>query len=184
MADITCIIDQYEEYGPGHAAKNRYSVWLTGDVLWTDDLDVVLRAVREDLCPTPGEPPVPIEDALAMPAAVTSDRRPTADGDTYDPPVDQARLGKLQDRVRILMGDGEWRTLSEVQHKVGGSEASCSARLRDLRKEGRIVERRRRGAAVRGLWEYRLMPVAEQRRELPAGFSQRDQAILGADPTL
>lgn len=57
------------------------------------------------------------------------------------------------------MLDGVWRTLGEIQAQVGGSEASVSARLRDLRKDGfgsYLIDRRRRGEPSRGLHEYRL----------------------------
>jgi len=71
---------------------------------------------------------------------------------------DRRRLGNLLDRVERLMADGRWRTLHEIQASTGGSEASVSARLRDLRKPrngARTVNRRRmRG----GTWQYRLVP--------------------------
>lgn len=84
------------------------------------------------------------------------DIQPLFDGDTFDPEKDQARLTGLLDRVFWLMLDGRWRTLSDIHAKVGGSEASISARLRDLRKQkfgAFLVERRRLSG---GLWEYRL----------------------------
>lgn len=39
---------------------------------------------------------------------------------------------------------------------TGAPEASASARLRDLRRAGLTVERRRRGDPKAGLWEYRV----------------------------
>lgn len=84
---------------------------------------------------------------------------PLFDGVTYSPVHDSVRLGTQLHRVRSLMLDGSWRTLGEIQREVGGSEASVSARLRDLRKErfgGWSVERRRRGEPSGGLWEYRV----------------------------
>lgn len=83
------------------------------------------------------------------------------DGKTYEPLFDKARLNTILGRVWNLMRDHEWRTLSEIKEITGGSEASVSARLRDLRKErfGSLeVERRRRGPAADGLWEYRIRP--------------------------
>lgn len=62
-------------------------------------------------------------------------------------------------RVLSLMSDGKWRTLSEIHEAVGGTEASVSARLRDLRKPkfgGYTVLRRRVGDPRRGMWEYKL----------------------------
>jgi hypothetical protein len=43
--------------------------------------------------------------------------------------------------------------LSKANYGVVDSEASVSARLRDLRKAGYHIEKRKRSA---GLWEYRL----------------------------
>ena len=70
---------------------------------------------------------------------------------------DQERLRTLLERVRRLMGDGRWRTLSEISQSCGGTEASVSARIRDLRKSrngSHLVERRNMG---RGLYEYRVV---------------------------
>ena len=79
-------------------------------------------------------------------------------GETYDPALDCARLtGQLLNVYAALRG-GEWHTLHELSEKTGGSEASVSARLRDLRKPAfgsHVVDRRRR--ADGGLHEYRLV---------------------------
>lgn len=80
-------------------------------------------------------------------------------GDTYDASFDKKRLTSLLRRVTVLMRDGRWRTLAEIVAEAGGTEASVSARLRDLRKEkfgSYQIGRRRRGKAVRGLWEYQM----------------------------
>lgn len=85
------------------------------------------------------------------------------DGETYEPEHDGARLSRLLERVRAVMLDGQWRTLAELVVSCGGTEASVSARLRDLRKDrfgGWCVERRRRGAEKRGLFEYRVRGAA------------------------
>lgn len=85
-----------------------------------------------------------------------------------NPRDDGKRLRTLFVNVRDLMtgklfgistARSAWWTLGEIVAHVGGSEASVSARLRDLRKKqfgGFIVERRRRGEAKRGLFEYRV----------------------------
>jgi hypothetical protein len=86
-------------------------------------------------------------------------QQPRFDGATFTAPLDLDRLETLLQRVQALMADGCWRTLGEIQSLCGGSEASVSARLRDLRKErfGCLqVERRRRGEPKAGLWEYRV----------------------------
>ncbi len=57
------------------------------------------------------------------------------DGATYDKSKDGQRLTTLMSRVYELMRDGRWRTLSTIAKKCKGTEASVSARLRDLRKD-------------------------------------------------
>ena len=78
------------------------------------------------------------------------------DGVTYDAPRDHERLkGQLQS-VFELMKDERWRTLETIKGLCGGSDASVSARLRDLRKTkygSHQVDRRHR---VGGIWEYRV----------------------------
>jgi DNA-binding Lrp family transcriptional regulator len=70
--------------------------------------------------------------------------------------------------VYALMQDGQWRTLAVIAEECKASEASVSARLRDLRKlryGGYFVERRR----VRSdLWEYRL-DITKSAMEHPNG---------------
>jgi len=81
---------------------------------------------------------------------------PQFDGSTFQPERDGERLRSQLQRVRDLMIDGQWRTLRQIAHQVGGSEAGVSARLRDLRQGrngGWIVERR---YVERGLFEYRF----------------------------
>ncbi len=90
----------------------------------------------------------------------------TFDGKTYDPALDEKRLKRQLGRVYEVMRDGQWRSLAELRtetcwHREVGedTEASLSARLRDLRKDrfgGYVVEHRRRGDPKSGLFEYRL----------------------------
>lgn len=80
------------------------------------------------------------------------------DGRTYHPGQDYVRLNGQLERVALLMNDGLFRTLAEIAAKVGGTEASVSARLRDFRKTkygAREVERERISG---GLYRYRLVP--------------------------
>jgi hypothetical protein len=83
---------------------------------------------------------------------------PYFDGDTYEPELDQGRLATLLNRVHQHMLDGEWHTLAELARTCGGTEASVSARLRDLRKDrfGGNDVRKRRSIEHDGLFEYRL----------------------------
>jgi hypothetical protein len=82
---------------------------------------------------------------------------PHFDGETYEPHRDHVRLSGQMLKVRNLMSDGEWRTLSRIALLVDAPEASVSARLRDLRKPrfgGWTVERER---SEGGLHFYRLV---------------------------
>lgn len=82
---------------------------------------------------------------------------PYRDGFTYDPPRDGQRLDKQHVRVRNLMLDSKWRSLSQIARETGDPEASVSARIRDLRKPrfgSYLIERR---YVSRGLWEYKLL---------------------------
>ena len=84
----------------------------------------------------------------------------TFDGTTFKPQFDLNRLTRQIDKVKTLMMDGKWRTLSEIGDETCYPEASISARLRDLRKErfgGYSVEHRRCVNQMRGIWEYRMV---------------------------
>lgn len=86
---------------------------------------------------------------------------PRFDGPDYIPQVDQPRLASQLERIRDLMLDQRWRTLSEVAATTGDHEASISAQLRHLRKPrfgSYRVDKRRRGEVERGLFEYRVRP--------------------------
>lgn len=77
-------------------------------------------------------------------------------GETYDAPMDHGRLRGQLLRVFARLSDGSWHTLRDLAASAGGSEASVSARLRDLRKPQygkREVHRRRISG---GLYEYRI----------------------------
>lgn len=89
---------------------------------------------------------------------------PEFDGATYDAPLDHERLGAQALRVWTVVSDGRWRTLAEIEAECGDPQASISARLRDFRKPKfgeHLVERRRRGEEHRGLFEYRVVRVAQ-----------------------
>ena len=78
------------------------------------------------------------------------------DGPAYVPERDWSRLTGQMIRVRSLMLDGQWRTLSAISEATGDPPASVSAQLRHLRKErfgSHIVDRRHLG---NGLFEYRV----------------------------
>ncbi len=92
---------------------------------------------------------------------MTEPRGPDFDGATYEAVADKKRLATQLADVRHLMLDGMWRTFSEIRMALGSrySEASISARLRDLRKDkfGAFeVARHSRGHRSRGLFEYQV----------------------------
>lgn len=99
-------------------------------------------------------------------------------GPAYERAADGARLRTQMEVVReVMLGAsdcGAWLTLREIEALTRYPQASISAQLRHLRKRtfgSYIVEKRRRGAPGRGVWEYRLLPPR------PAGAEQL--ALLG-----
>ena len=86
------------------------------------------------------------------------------DGETYDPLLDHVRLSGQLQRVFELMADGRWRTLADIAEVAGGSEAACSARLRDLRKGKYGSHEILRDRIGGGLWRYRLVRDDEAAR--------------------
>ena len=83
------------------------------------------------------------------------------DGPTFVSAFDAERLTGQHKRVWAVMKDGNWRTLGEIGDATGDrSEVAISARLRDFRKSersGHTVNRRRRGEASSGLFEYQVV---------------------------
>lgn len=86
--------------------------------------------------------------------------QPTLDFDGHtlseDPDAPRRLTGQMLRVVRV-MGDGQWRTLATLALLAApATEASVSARLRDLRKPkfgGHTVERK---LVAPGLYEYRV----------------------------
>ncbi len=89
-------------------------------------------------------------------------------GSTYEPGEDRERLTTLLARVRhaVTHPRGSWWRLDALRSACGGTEASVSARLRDLRKDkfgAHDIERRR---VAGGLFEYRcVVPTAHGQQE-------------------
>ena len=79
------------------------------------------------------------------------------DGQTYKASRDYERLHGQLKAVFDLMSDGRWRTLSDIGTAVEGSEASLSARLRDLRKEKYGAHQIQRESVGGGLFRYRMV---------------------------
>ena len=86
------------------------------------------------------------------------------DGRTYEPTRDYVRLTGQLERVFEIMKDGRWRSLGGITKLIGsGSEASVSARLRDLRKEKYGAHSVERVNIEQGLFMYRLVINQEPR---------------------
>ncbi len=79
------------------------------------------------------------------------------DGETYSRPRDQVRLNSQMQDVFNAISDGQWTTLSILEHQTGHPQASISARLRDLRKSKFGSHQIDRVYAGAGQWEYRMM---------------------------
>lgn len=84
------------------------------------------------------------------------EKRKAFDGDTYDADRDHARIGGQLERVRAAMSDGRWWLLDELTAQCGGTVASVSARLRDLRKPRFGSNEIEREYLTAGLWRYRM----------------------------
>lgn len=85
----------------------------------------------------------------------------------YDKSLDGKRLAKQFEFIReAMLYANNWKTLQEIEALTGYPQASISAQLRHLRKPqygSYIVEKRRRGAATSGCWEYLVRrPEADQ----------------------
>jgi DNA-binding transcriptional regulator GbsR (MarR family) len=84
------------------------------------------------------------------------------DGPSYSPEQDQERLSDQFGRIRGLMMDGRWRSLSEISRELNYPESSVSAQLRHMRKSrfGGYVVERQRSEFIKGLFYYRVLPPA------------------------
>ena len=78
-------------------------------------------------------------------------RPPEPRGKTFNSDRDGARLSAQAVRVLNATLNSGWRTLSEISAITRDPEASVSARLRDLRRAGFLVERE---YVERGLHRY------------------------------
>lgn len=82
------------------------------------------------------------------------------DGPEYEPELDKVRLTGQIERVYNLMKDMRWRSLNEIAAATHDPQSSVSAQLRHLRKKkfgSHIINKRRRGNPMNGLYEYQLI---------------------------
>jgi hypothetical protein len=76
-------------------------------------------------------------------------------------PADAQRLGRQLLLVKGVVMNAGWLTLARIAALTGAPEASVSARLRDLRRMGLAVQRRRT-APGSGQWEYSVSSTEAQ----------------------
>lgn len=96
--------------------------------------------------------------------------------------ADVTRLTGLFLRVYSKVLDGQWHTLRELAESCQGSEASISARFRDLRKArwgSHTVEKRRTAKA--GVWEYRVLvpSVGDVKPEVREAYEEAVKLFTG-----
>lgn len=83
---------------------------------------------------------------------------PSYKGSNYDESLDKKRLDTQYDKIFKFMADGLPRTLNEIELGTGIlAQASISAHLRYMRKQGHTVTKERRGDKKAGLFEYKLI---------------------------
>lgn len=71
-----------------------------------------------------------------------------------------SQMGGQLLRVYRALQSGAWLTLPEIHAQTNDPISSISAQIRHLRKVehgSHVIKKRRRGAAERGLFEYRLV---------------------------
>lgn len=78
-------------------------------------------------------------------------------GGTYVPARDHARLCGQLLKTYDVMKDKEWHSLREISVLIGGTEASISARIRDLRKPEYGSHSIERKHVKNGLFLYRMV---------------------------
>lgn len=72
----------------------------------------------------------------------------------FPTPEEQKRLAKQLTAIRDIVADGGWHTLGSLRAKTGFSDASISARLRELKnRHGWTLEKH---LEKPGLWLYRM----------------------------
>jgi arginine repressor len=90
---------------------------------------------------------------------------PLFDGRTYDAARDGQRLKSQLEAVRQVLSAGEWKTLNGISRElhirgIDASEASISARIRDLRKAKFGAYQVGRRYIDNGLWAYRMEVIS------------------------
>ena len=101
---------------------------------------------------------------LAQPSLFDAPVKRSFSGSDYRPALDEKRLRHQIDCIRTFMlAQTAWLTLEEIVRGLrkdypmtGFPENSVQAQLRNLRKEGLKVEKRRRGHLSSGLYEWKV----------------------------
>ena len=72
---------------------------------------------------------------------------------------DIVHFGDQGVKVRNVVKDGAWRTLSQITKESGvPREGSVASRLRDMKATGKWSYRRRK-TNIPGIWEYQVYPL-------------------------
>ena len=94
-------------------------------------------------------------------------------GAGYDKEIDHTRLSGQLKRIYDFMSKykDRWVTLEEISQHCHAPEASASAALRSLRNQHGYIVERKRAAADKGLWLYRI--EGRQENSPPMKLSKR-----------
>ena len=111
-------------------------------------------------------------------------------GPSYRGPLDAERLSTQQDRLRVFMlqnsACNRWLTLAEIRSGLESRwiakfpEASISAQLRHLRKiafGSHRLQKRRRGNAAAGIYEYLLSEPESRKLTQSDAFTHRKTGL-------
>lgn len=80
------------------------------------------------------------------------------EGDSYIAEIDKERLTKQSDKIWMVMLDGKWHTLQDIENQTQAPQASISSCLRNFRKKkwGSHTVDKRRVDDLKGTFEYKL----------------------------
>ncbi len=104
-----------------------------------------MRRRHQHFAPPPTEPPSLFPLATAF------------KGQTFEEPLDQARLETALAKVKWALESGRAWTLAELAREAGCSEAGCSARIRDCRSQYGMRIHAERVIGGNGLWRYQVV---------------------------
>lgn len=86
-----------------------------------------------------------------------------ASGKTFVEKRDRKRISNQCRKVWGVVSDGRWHTLEQIKSLTGASEASISARIRDLKNKHKCAYEK--VYVAKGLWRYRFDPDVHPKPE-------------------